>query len=390
MRYTGTVVRGIRTPIISSGDDLGSIVVNSIVKASKKEKFELKDNDIIGITEAVLSISQQNYISLDDIGKEVKKKLPVDDIALVFPILSRNRFSMILEAIAKEYDKVFVLLSYPADEVGNHIMNEEKMYKLGLNPYSDSFTERRYRNLFGKSVKHKFTGIDYVKYYKGFGDNIKIYFSNKPEYILKYCKNILACDIHTRKRTKSVLKRKGVNMVYGLDDICNRKNSKKGYNKEYGLLGSNRATDDKLKLFPRDCDLFVREVQKLFKKHTGKNVEVLIYGDGAFKDPVGKIWELADPVVSPGFTEGLKGQPKEVKLKYISENWDGENDLEEYVKKIISEKHTEKYESKKSLGTTPRQITDLLGTLCDLTSGSGDKGTPVVYIQGYFDDRSVE
>ncbi|MFA5633972.1 MAG: coenzyme F420-0:L-glutamate ligase [Candidatus Dojkabacteria bacterium] len=390
MRYTGTVVRGIRTPIISSGDDLGSIVVNSIVKASKKEKFELKDSDIIGITEAVLSISQQNYISLDDIGKEVKKKLPVDDIALVFPILSRNRFSMILEAIAKEYKKVFVLLSYPADEVGNHIMDEEKMYKLGLNPYSDSFTERRYRNLFGKSVKHKFTGIDYVKYYKSFGDNVKIYFSNKPEYILKYCKNILACDIHTRKRTKSVLKRKGANMVYGLDDICNRKNSKKGYNKEYGLLGSNRATDDKLKLFPRDCDLFVREVQKLFKKYTGKNVEVLIYGDGAFKDPVGKIWELADPVVSPGFTEGLKGQPKEVKLKYISENWDGENDLEEYVKKIISEKHTEKYESKKSLGTTPRQITDLLGTLCDLTSGSGDKGTPVVYIQGYFDDRSVE
>ncbi len=390
MRYTGTVVRGIRTPIISSGDDLGSIVVNSIVKASKKEKFELKDSDIIGITEAVLSISQQNYISLDDIGKEVKKKLPVDDIALVFPILSRNRFSMILEAIAKKYEKVFVLLSYPADEVGNHIMNEEKMYKLGLNPYSDSFTERRYRNLFGKSVKHKFTGIDYVKYYRSFGDNIKIYFSNKPEYILKYCKNILACNIHTRKRTKSILKRKGANMVYGLDDICNRKNSKKGYNKEYGLLGSNRATDDKLKLFPRDCDLFVREVQKLFKKHTGKNVEVLIYGDGAFKDPVGKIWELADPVVSPGFTEGLKGQPKEVKLKYISENWDGENDLEEYVKKIISEKHTEKYESKKSLGTTPRQITDLLGTLCDLTSGSGDKGTPVVYIQGYFDDRSVE
>ncbi len=390
MRYTGTVVRGIRTPIISSGDDLGSIVVNSIVKASKKEKFELKDSDIIGITEAVLSISQQNYISLDDIGKEVKKKLPVDDIALVFPILSRNRFSMILEAIAKEYKKVFVLLSYPADEVGNHIMDEEKMYRLGLNPYSDSFTERRYRNLFGKSVKHKFTGIDYVKYYRSFGDNIKIYFSNKPEYILKYCKNILACDIHTRKRTKSILKRKGANMVYGLDDICNRKNSKKGYNKEYGLLGSNRATDDKLKLFPRDCDLFVREVQELFKKHTGKNVEVLIYGDGAFKDPVGKIWELADPVVSPGFTEGLKGQPKEVKLKYISENWDGENNLEEYVKKIISEKHTEKYESKKSLGTTPRQITDLLGTLCDLTSGSGDKGTPVVYIQGYFDDRSVE
>ena len=390
MRYTGTVVRGIRTPIISSGDDLGSIVVNSIVKASKKEKFELKDSDIIGITEAVLSISQENYISLNDIGKEIKKRLPVDDIALVFPILSRNRFSMILEAIAKEYKKVFVLLSYPADEVGNHIMDEEKMYKLGLNPYSDSFTERRYRNLFGKSVKHKFTGIDYVKYYRSFGDNIKIYFSNKPEYILKYCKNVLACDIHTRKRTKAILKRKGANIVYGLDDICNRKNSKKGYNKEYGLLGSNRATDDKLKLFPRDCDLFVREVQELFKKHTGKNVEVLIYGDGAFKDPVGKIWELADPVVSPGFTEGLKGQPKEVKLKYISENWDGENNLEEYVKKIISEKHTEKYESKKSLGTTPRQITDLLGTLCDLTSGSGDKGTPVVYIQGYFDDRSVE
>jgi F420-0:gamma-glutamyl ligase len=391
MRYTGTIVRGIRTPIIKSGDDLINIVVDSIIKASKAEKFELRDNDVIGITEAVVSISQQNYVSSEDVGKEVKKKFPTDEIGLVFPILSRNRFSLILESIAKVYQNVHILLSYPADEVGNHLMNPEKMYELGLNPYSDSFGERKYRNLFGEDVKHEFTGIDYAEYYRSLGDNnVKIYFSNKPEYILKYTKNILVCDIHTRHRTKKILKENGAKVVYGLDDICNRKNSKTGYNKEYGLLGSNKVTEEKLKLFPRDGDTFVNEVQKTFKKKTGKNVEVLIYGDGAFKDPVGKIWELADPVVSPGFTGGLKGRPKEVKLKYISENWDGEGNLEEYVKEIISQKNTKKYEIEKSLGTTPRQIPDLLGSLCDLTSGSGDKGTPVIYIQGYFDDRTVE
>jgi hypothetical protein len=391
MRHVGTVVRGIRTPIITSGDDLINIVIDSIVKASKAEKFPLKDGDIIGITEAVVSISQENYVSADDVGKEVKKKFPVDEIALIFPILSRNRFSLILESIAKMFEKVYILLSYPADEVGNHLMDVDKMYELGLNPYSDSFSERKYRNLFGETVKHEFTHIDYVKYYKSLGkDNVKIYFSNDPTFILKYTKNVLACDIHTRERTKTLLKDAGAGIVYGLDDICSRKSSKHGYNREYGLLGSNKVAEEKLKLFPKDGDIFVKEVQKQFKKKTGKNVEVLIYGDGAFKDPVGGIWELADPVVSPGFTDGLRGRPKEVKLKYISENWDGEGDLEEYVMQTIAEKNSKQYEVEKSLGTTPRQIPDLLGSLCDLTTGSGDKGTPVVYIQGYFDDRTVE
>ena len=391
MRHTGTVVRGIRTPVIKSGDDLVSIVLDSILRASKGEKFNLKDGDIIGITEAVVSISQRNYVTADEVAIDVKKKFPVKEIALVHPILSRNRFSLILESIAKVYEKVHILLSYPADEVGNHLMDLDKMYDLGLNPYSDSFGETKYRNLFGEEVKHRFTGVDYVKYYKSLGDdNIKIYFSNDPKFILKYTKNVLACDIHTRERTKKILRENGGEIVYGLDDICNRKTTKRGYNKEYGLLGSNKVSENKLKLFPRDGNEFVLEVQKRFKKETGKDVEVLIYGDGAFKDPVGKIWELADPVVSPGFTPGLKGRPKEVKLKYVSENWDGRGNLEEYVKSVIKEKNTKKYQVEKSLGTTPRQIPDLLGSLCDLTTGSGDKGTPVVLIQGYFDDYTVE
>jgi len=391
MRHTGTVVRGIRTPVIKSGDDLVSIVLDSILRASKGEKFDLKNGDIIGITEAVVSISQRNYVTADEVAMDVKKKFPVKEIALVHPILSRNRFSLILESIAKVYEKVHILLSYPADEVGNHLMDLDKMYDLGLNPYSDSFGETKYRNLFGEEVKHRFTGVDYVKYYKSLGDdNIKIYFSNDPKFILKYTKNVLACDIHTRERTKKILRENGGEIVYGLDDICNRKTTKRGYNKEYGLLGSNKVSENKLKLFPRDGNEFVLEVQKRFKKETGKDVEVLIYGDGAFKDPVGKIWELADPVVSPGFTPGLKGRPKEVKLKYVSENWDGRGNLEEYVKSVIKEKNTKKYQVEKSLGTTPRQIPDLLGSLCDLTTGSGDKGTPVVLIQGYFDDYTVE
>ncbi len=391
MRHTGTVVRGIRTPVIKSGDDLVSIVLDSILRASKGEKFDLKNGDIIGITEAVVSISQRNYVTADDVAMEVKKKFPTKEIALVHPILSRNRFSLILKSIAKAYDKVHILLSYPADEVGNHLMDPDKMYDLGLNPYSDSFGETKYRNLFGEEVKHRFTGVDYVKYYKSLGENnIKIYFSNDPKFILKYTKNVLACDIHTRERTKKILKENGGEIIYGLDDICNRKNSKRGYNKEYGLLGSNKVTEEKLKLFPRDGNEFVLEVQKRFKKETGKNVEVLIYGDGAFKDPIGGIWELADPVVSPAFTSGLKGRPKEVKLKYVSENWDETGNLDEYVKSVIKEKNTKKYQVEKSLGTTPRQIPDLLGSLCDLTTGSGDKGTPVVLIQGYFDDYTVE
>jgi hypothetical protein len=270
-------------------------------------------------------------------------------------------------------------------------MDPDKMDKLGLNPHSNSFGEKKYRELFGEEVKHEFTGIDYVNYYKSLGNgNVVAHFSNDPKYILKYTENVLACDIHTRERTKRILKENGGKIVFGLDDICSRKNSKRGYNKDYGLLGSNRMGEDRLKLFPRDGNEFVQRVQKRLKKETGKNIEVLIYGDGAFKDPVGKIWELADPVVSPGFTEGLRGRPKEIKLKYVSENWNKEGNLDDYVKEMIKEKNTKKYVVEKSLGTTPRQLTDLLGSLCDLTSGSGDKGTPVVLIQGYFDDYTVE
>ena len=390
MRYTGTVARGIRTPIIKDGDDLLSIVVDSVIRASKEERFKINNRDIIGITEAVLSMAQENYISIGELGKEIKKKYPVDDIALIHPILSRNRFSLILKAIAKEFKNIHILLSYPADEFGNHLMDEEKMNELRLNPYSTSFGERKYRKLFGKEVKHTFTGIDYVSFYKSFGNNIKIYFSNDPKYILRYCKNILVCTVHSRERVKNLFKTTDAKIVLGLDDVCNRKVKGRGYNKEYGLLGSNKMSDEKLKLFPRDGNIFVNEVQKKFKQRTGKVVEVMIYGDGAFKDPVDGIWELADPVVSPGFTDGLRGRPVEIKLKNAVENWDGKENINTYVNKVIKRKILETSSKDISLGTTPRQITDLVGSLCDLISGSGDKGTPVVYIQGYFDDRTVE
>ena len=391
MRYTGTVVRGIRTPIIKNGDDLVDVVVSSILRAAKKEKFELENRDVVGITEAVVSICQSNYVTVDEVAEDIKKKFLVEEIGVVYPILSRNRFSLILESIAKACKKVHILFSYPADEVGNHLMDPKDLDKLGINQYSNSFGEAKYRKLFGDNVKHEFTGIDYVTYYKNFSEgNIVAHFSNDPKYILKFSKNVLACDIHTRERTKKILKDNGAEIVYGLDDICCRKSSKHGYNSDYGLLGSNKIGDDKLKLFPRDGDIFVNEVRKRLKKETGKNIEVLIYGDGAFKDPVGKIWELADPVVSPGFTDGLKGRPKEIKLKYVSENWDKKGSLDEYVRSMIKEKNTKKYVIEKSFGTTPRQLTDLLGSLCDLTSGSGDKGTPVVLVQGYFDDYTVE
>jgi F420-0:gamma-glutamyl ligase len=391
MRYTGTVVRGIRTPVIKYGDDLNEVVLSSILRASKAEKFSLKNRDIVGVTESVVSICQNNYVTIEEVAEELRKKYEVDEIGIVFPILSRNRFSLILTAITKAFKKVHILFSYPSDEVGNQLMDPEKMESLGINQYTSSFGESKYRKLFGKEVKHEFTGIDYVNYYKSIGDgNVVAHFSNRPEYILKFTKNVLVCDIHTRARSKKILKEKGGEKVYGLDEICNRKNSKKGYNKEYGLLGSNRMGEDRLKLFPRDGEDFANALQKRLKKETGKNIEVLIYGDGAFKDPVGKIWELADPVVSPGFTDGLRGRPKEIKLKYVSENWDKKGNLDDYVKQMIKEKNTEKYVVEKSLGTTPRQLTDLLGSLCDLTSGSGDKGTPVILIQGYFDDYTAE
>jgi len=390
MRNIGTSVYGIRTPIIKEGDDLIQIVVDSVLKATKNHKIEINNRDVIGITEAVVSICQHNYVTLENIVKEIQNKYGDKEIGLIFPILSRNRFSMILKAVTMACENVHILFSYPSDEVGNHIIDPKVVEESRINPYSDSFGEKKFRKLFGYSFKHEFTGIDYIEYYKGFGERVKVYFSNNPQYILKFTKNVLCCDIHTRNITKKKMIEGGAKVVFGLDDICSRKNSKTGYNKDYGLLGSNKTGENKLKLFPRDGQEIVENIQKQIKKKTGKKVEVMIYGDGAFKDPVGQIWELADPVVSPFFTKGLLGRPKEVKLKYISENWDKNGILEEYVKKLIIEKNSSKYQVEKSFGTTPRQLTDLLGSLCDLTSGSGDKGTPVVLIQGYFDDYTVE
>ena len=391
MRYVGTCVRGIRTPVIKNGDNLEEVVVSSLLRASKAHNFEFNDRDVVGITEAVVAITQGNYVTLKQLTAEIKKKFP-GDIGVVFPILSRNRFSLILTAIANACSDVHILLSYPSDEVGNHLMNEEKMFEVGLNPCSDSFEEEKYRALFDKKdVLHEFTGMDYVEYYKSLGHgNIHIHFSNDPRYILKFTKNVLVCDIHTRFRTKKVLQKAGVDSIYSLTDICSTPSKVHGFNPEYGLLGSNKVGEDKLKLFPRDCYLIVNNIQKRLKKETGKNVEVMVYGDGAFKDPVGGIWELADPVVSPGFTDGLLGRPNEIKLKFVSENWNKQGSLDEYVKEAIRQKKGPDYQVEKSLGTTPRQLTDLLGSLCDLTSGSGDKGTPVVLIQGYFDDYTKE
>jgi len=390
MRNIGTSVYGIRTPIIKEGDDLIQIVVDSVLKATKNHKIEIKNRDVIGITEAVVSICQHNYVTLENIVKEIQNKYGDKEIGLIFPILSRNRFSMILKAATMACENVHILFSYPSDEVGNHIIDPKMVEESRVNPYSDSFGEKKFRKLFGYSFKHEFTGIDYIEYYKSFGERVKVYFSNNPKYILKFTRNVLCCDIHTRNITKKKMIEGGANVVFGLDDICSRKNSKTGYNKDYGLLGSNKTGENRLKLFPRNGQEIVEAIQKQIKKITGKKVEVMIYGDGAFKDPVGQIWELADPVVSPFFTKGLLGRPKEVKLKYISENWDKKGILEEYVKKLIVEKNSSKYQVEKSFGTTPRQLTDLLGSLCDLTSGSGDKGTPVVLIQGYFDDYTVD
>lgn len=391
MRYIGTSVRGIRTPIIKEGDNLEDIVIESIFRASKEHNFELNEKDVIGITEAVVAITQSNYISKQELTKEFKKIFP-DKVGVVFPILSRNRFSLILESLAAACNEVHILFSYPSDEVGNHLMDVDRMYELKINPYKDSFDEDRYRKLFKeKEILHKFTNIDYAKYYKSLGkNNVFIHFSNDPRYILNFTKDVLIADIHTRFRTKKIIEEGGGNTVLSLSDICSTPSKTHGFNTDYGLLGSNKVGEEKLKLFPKECDKLVNSIQIRIKKETGKLVEVMVYGDGAFKDPVGKIWELADPVVSPGFTNGLNGRPNEVKLKYISENWDKKGSLDSYVKEIINEKKDPDFKTEKSLGTTPRQLTDLLGSLCDLTSGSGDKGTPVILIQGYFDDYTKE
>lgn len=393
-RTVGTISRGIRTPIIRSGDDLVKIVTESIMEASQNEKFEIKDRDIIGVTEAILARAQNNYATVEEIAEDIKNKFGEKTVGLIFPIVSRNRFAICLRGIAKGLKKIILMLNYPSDEVGNHLITLDMLDEKGVNPYSDVLTLKQYRELFGYN-KHQFTGIDYVEYYeeliKECGAEVEIIFANNPRTILKYTKNVIACDIHTRERTKRILKENGGEIIIGLDEILNEPVQGSGYNKQYGLLGSNKSTEDKVKLFPRDAEEFSKKLQNEIYEKTGKKVEVIVYGDGAFKDPVGKIWELADPVVSPGYTSGLEGVPNEVKLKYLADN-NFANLSGEELKQAISEHIKNKPEnligSMEAQGTTPRRLVDLIGSLCDLTSGSGDKGTPVVYIQGYFDNYS--
>ena len=394
-RMVGTVSRGVRAPIIREGDDLAKIVVDCVLEASESAKFPIQDRDVIAVTEAVVARAQGNYVNIKDIAADVKSKFGDETVGVLFPILSRNRFSVCLKGIAQGCKKIVLMLSYPSDEVGNHLIDMDMLDEKGVNPWSDVLTEEKYRELFGY-IKHVFTGVDYVEFYRNLieeaGCECEIIFANNPKAILPYAKNILTCDIHTRQRTKRILLENGAEKVYALDDIMTKSINGSGYNDSYGLLGSNKATEETVKLFPIKCDEFVKRVHESMVEKTGKNVEVMVYGDGAFKDPVGKIWELADPVVSPAYTPGLEGTPNELKLKYLADNDFADlsgDELKEAIKKFIHEKD-EKAESLKGTmatqGTTPRRLTDLLGSLADLTSGSGDKGTPIIYIQGYFDN----
>ncbi|HCQ5483187.1 TPA: coenzyme F420-0:L-glutamate ligase [Clostridioides difficile] len=394
-RLVGTVSRGVRAPIIRQGDDLVKIVVDSVLNASKSENFEVRDKDVIAVTEAVVARAQGNYAHVDNIAKDVKDKFGDDTVGVIFPILSRNRFAICLKGIAKGCRKVVLMLSYPSDEVGNHLISIDELDDKGINPWSDVLTEEKYRELFGYN-KHTFTGVDYVDYYKNLikncGAEVEIVFANNPKTILNYTTSILTCDIHTRQRTKRILRQNGAKKVYSLDDIMTASVDGSGYNDQYGLLGSNKATEETVKLFPINCDEVVNKIQGNIKEITGKDVEVMVYGDGAFKDPVGKIWELADPVVSPAYTKGLEGTPNEVKLKYLADNDFADlsgDELKEAISKYIVEKDNKSDDltgNMVSQGTTPRRLTDLIGSLADLTSGSGDKGTPIIYIQGYFDN----
>ena len=391
-RCVGTVSRGIRCPIIRQGDNLAAIVADSVLEAAKCENFEIRDRDVISITESIAARAQGNYASVDAIAKDVKTKLGGGTIGVIFPILSRNRFAICLKGIAKGAKKIVLMLSYPSDEVGNSLMNIDMLDESGVNPYTDVLSLEKYRELFGYNPL-EFTGVDYVEYYENLikecGAEVEIIFANQAKAILDYTDCVLCCDIHTRARTKRILKKAGAKVVCGLDDILNASVDGSGYNENYGLLGSNKSTEDMIKLFPRDCQPLVLDIQKRVLDATGKHVEVMIYGDGAFKDPKGKIWELADPVVSPAFTDGLIGTPNELKLKYLADN-DFKDLSGEELKKAISDSIREKQGSlvgnMAAQGTTPRQLTDLIGSLCDLTSGSGDKGTPVVLVQGYFDN----
>lgn len=393
-RRVGTISRGIRCPIIREGDNLADIIVESVLEAAKSEGFELRDRDVIAATESIVARAQGNYASIDAIAKDVKEKLGGETIGVIFPILSRNRFSICLKGIAKGAKKIVLMLSYPSDEVGNALVSLDQLDEAGINPYSDVLDEKRYRELFGENV-HPFTGVDYVAYYseviREMGADVEVIFANQPQEILKYTKNVLACDIHSRARTKRILKAHGAERVYGMDDILTSPVDGSGCNERFGLLGSNKSTEEDVKLFPRECTDLVLDVQKQILEKTGKHVEVMVYGDGAFKDPVGQIWELADPCVSVANTEGLEGTPNELKLKYLADNdfkdLSGEA-LKEAISKKIKEKDDNLVGNMVSQGTTPRRLTDLIGSLCDLTSGSGDKGTPVILIQGYFDNMT--
>ena len=390
-RKVGTVSRGIRTPIIREGDDLAQIVVESVLAAAESEGYEMRDRDVVAVTESVVARSQGNYASVGAIAKDVRNKLGGETIGVIFPILSRNRFAICLRGIAQGAKKIVLMLSYPSDEVGNELVSLDKLDEAGVNPYSDVLTEAKYRELFGEN-RHPFTGVDYVQYYgdliRECGAEVEIIFANDCRVILNYTKNVLNCDIHTRFRTKRLLKAAGAERVVGMDEILNESVDGSGYQERFGLLGSNKSTEDKIKLFPRDCVGLVLDIQKRFLEKTGKHVEVMVYGDGAFKDPVGKIWELADPSVSVANTPGLEGTPNELKLKYLADN-DFADLSGEALKAAIEERIRQKGDvsgTMASQGTTPRRLTDLIGSLCDLTSGSGDKGTPVIHIQGYFDN----
>ena len=390
-RKVGTTSRGIRCPIIREGDNLVEIVVNSVMEAAESEGFKLNDRDVVAITESVVARSQGNYASVDAIAKDVKAKLGGQTIGVIFPILSRNRFAICLRGIARGAKKIVLMLSYPSDEVGNELVSLDKLDEAGVNPYSDVLTEEKYRELFGQNL-HPFTLVDYVQYYGDLireeGAEVEIVFANNPRVILNYTKNVLTCDIHTRERTKRILRNAGAEVVCGLDDILNESVDGSGYNEKFGLLGSNKSTESTIKLFPKECTDLVLDIQKEFLNRTGKCIEVMVYGDGAFKDPVGKIWELADPSVSVANTPGLEGTPNELKLKYLADN-DFADLSGEALKKAIEQRIREKGDlagTMASQGTTPRRLTDLIGSLCDLTSGSGDKGTPVILVQGYFDN----
>lgn len=391
-RVVGTTVRGLRAPIINQGDDLESIVVDTVLQAAEVEGFSIKDRDIVSLTESIVARAQGNYASVDAIAADVQDKFGDETVGVIFPILSRNRFANCLTGIAKGTKKIVLMLSYPSDEVGNHLVSIDDLDEKGINPWTDVLTEEEFRNLFGNQ-KHAFTGVDYISYYRELieaeGTACEIIFSNQAKTILDYTKHVLTCDIHSRVRTKRILNNHGAETVYGLDDILSKPVNGSGYNEAFGLLGSNKSTEDSVKLFPNKCQGLVDGIQAKIKEATGKTVEVMVYGDGAFKDPAGKIWELADPVVSPAYTKGLEGTPNEIKLKYLADNnfshLRGE-ELEKAVSEFINNKGDDLVGSMEAQGTTPRKLTDLIGSLSDLTSGSGDKGTPFVYIQGYFDN----